>query len=996
MHAATASAKNVQKRGIFPCPVTEMSLLSPGLSSQLLFFKKKQTPNDINDMKLLFLPSTTSASRKFRTARFTAFFAAVIGLFFVSALVDAQAQDSTTNTNDYFPDVYFGTFGLGETLMGENSEGTLGTLSFGGDGGLPLDGGIQAQNQATTTLSMRVASFPTTFFSGGGIFNQGTDELGMYANVGGTSKQAVAWSNFGTSGLNGSGASLRSLQVGDVFKITVSATRAFGQIGFSLNAGGTQGSSYGNNRSGSRLYVSTDNYAAWSVKGLSGGSTASLSYVPLENTFKNYAFTIRITSETTADVFLTVDGTDYRAYNLTLSGTAGANISALSIFSSDDWDGSSHENVYWKPTSQIENTGIVELGYYQTSGTFDPGKITDGLAANSASSSSANSVFVGGDAGSAVLLNQENTYTGATTLNAGATARASHANAFGTTAGGVSVTSGGMLELSGSVSIGAEALTLRGEGVGAAGALRNASGNNSWAGAVTLASSDVRINSDTGATLTLSGNLDLANNTVYIGGAGSTTISGAIQNGSKTTGSGALWWDGAGTLRLDAAPTSLGGNISLRSGTVLLGANNALGNGAITVGNNSTLTLASAGTTARTLNNSLTMATSDTLIFGNSGNTGNIDISGGLSLNLAAGNHFVNVTNSATKVSLSGAVSGTSKNLIKIGSGVLSLAGNNTYTGLTAIDAGTLQITAGSQSASGIDIGTLTSAFTSQAAALNLTAANNFVLDRNVTVKAGGDRTLEFGQGSGLNTISGTITLDKDLAVSVANSSATGVLSSVISGAGGLTKTGSGTLTLSGSSANSYSGLTTVSAGTLNLNKSSGNAIAGNLTVSSGATLLLSASDQVFSSGGRTVTLSGGTITRASGVSEVFGSLNITAASFLDFGSGTAGNLQFGTYAPSSLITVQNFFQGNTLRFATQLTSEQLTTNFSFDNGFTTNWNGSTFTITAIPEPSTYVAAAGLLALFLWPARRRLLKDAKSILGLRAPGRDRIEAYRNA
>jgi hypothetical protein len=47
-------------------------------------------------------------------------------------------------------------------------------------------------------------------------------------------------------------------------------------------------------------------------------------------------------------------------------------------------------------------------------------------------------------------------------------------------------------------------------------------------------------------------------------------------------------------------------------------------------------------------------------------------------------------------------------------------------------------------------------------------------------------------------------------------------------------------------------------------------------------------------------------------------------------------------------------------------------------------------TTTAIPEPSTYVAAIGLLALMLWPSRRRLIKDAKSILGLRPPMRDKL------
>ena len=157
----------------------------------------------------------------------------------------------------------------------------------------------------------------------------------------------------------------------------------------------------------------------------------------------------------------------------------------------------------------------------------------------------------------------------------------------------------------------------------------------------------------------------------------------------------------------------------------------------------------------------------------------------------------------------------------------------------------------------------------------------------------------------------------------------------------------------------------------------SGSSAAGSVTslgVTNGATLLVSQSNQVNNSA--SVTLSGGTITRGSGVSEVFGNLNLTQASFLDFGSGAAGNLTFGTYAPSALLTVNNFLPGNTLVFGSDLRSSITNSSlFSFTNGGigSSSWDEgtSTFTITAIPEPSTYVAAIGLLALMLWPLRRR-------------------------
>lgn len=221
------------------------------------------------------------------------------------------------------------------------------------------------------------------------------------------------------------------------------------------------------------------------------------------------------------------------------------------------------------------------------------------------------------------------------------------------------------------------------------------------------------------------------------------------------------------------------------------------------------------------------------------------------------------------------------------------------------------------------------------------------------------------------------------------------VLSGPVSGTGGgITKSGAHTLTLSGSTANTYTGATIVHGGVLHLNKSSGNAIVGSVTVNSGATLLIAASNQIADSSA--ITLSGGTILRGDGASDAMGALTLTQGSALDFGTGATGTLALGPYTPAHLLTVVNFLEGNVLSFNSNLTDTINNTSFfQFDNAFTTNWDGGTFTITAIPEPSTVVAVLGLAGLMLWPARRRLLKDAKSILGLRPTGMERARAYRH-
>jgi autotransporter-associated beta strand protein len=204
-------------------------------------------------------------------------------------------------------------------------------------------------------------------------------------------------------------------------------------------------------------------------------------------------------------------------------------------------------------------------------------------------------------------------------------------------------------------------------------------------------------------------------------------------------------------------------------------------------------------------------------------------------------------------------------------------------------------------------------------------------------------------------------------------------VTNVISGSGALTKSGAGTLALAGNGVNTFSGLTTVSDGTLELNKTAGlDAISGDVTVNTGGRLLISASNQVLDSSD--ITLSGGTIQRGAGVSEVFGDINITTASTLDFGSGATGTFQFQAYANagSSIVTLANFNAGNKLQFlGSSFNAGNLAQlNFgSFD--YTTGTDGSYFTITAIPEPSTVAAALGLTALLGWPVIRRRFGKSK-------------------
>lgn len=174
-----------------------------------------------------------------------------------------------------------------------------------------------------------------------------------------------------------------------------------------------------------------------------------------------------------------------------------------------------------------------------------------------------------------VILTGDNNYSGVSTVEAGVL-NIRHNNALGSTLAGTTVDTGAQLQMQNNITVGNETLSLSGTGIGDTGALRNISGNNTWNGAITVASSSARINSDSG-TLTLGNTVALGTNTLTVGGAANTTITGQLTGASTST----LAKDGAGTLTLSNSTNTFSGNVNVNAGTLAFGANNSLNNSAI-------------------------------------------------------------------------------------------------------------------------------------------------------------------------------------------------------------------------------------------------------------------------------------------------------------------------------------------------------------------------------------------------------------------------------
>ncbi|MCH9621648.1 MAG: hypothetical protein S4CHLAM20_10730 [Chlamydiia bacterium] len=471
-----------------------------------------------------------------------------------------------------------------------------------------------------------------------------------------------------------------------------------------------------------------------------------------------------------------------------------------------------------------------------------------------------------------LTLNAVSSYTGGTTISAGV------------------LNVAGQLASTGDVTVnGTSTFNVSNSGGFTIGTLNSASGTFINLGAITLvtsSSTDAEIagvvqgaggslNKQGSSTLTLSGTntydtftrlqagqITLANNaglgTSALQMSNTTTL--ALNSGISPSNNVAI--TGTGTVDVSSGTGTLSGIVSGGGGSLTkTGAGTLALSGVNTYDLNTTL---SAGQITLSNNaglgtSALAMATGTTLALGSGISASNtVAITGAGTVDVTTGTG-----------TLSGVVSGGGGSLTKTGAGTLSLGGVNTYNGGTTVSTGTLAVT-GSLASTG-----------------------------NVTVN--GSSIFDINGSSGVSI--GALTTAASTVVNLGNQTLTTNTASnteaagVIQGAGGsLIKQGSSTLTLSNT--NTYDTNTTLSAGQITLSNNAGLGTSA-LAMATGTTLALgsgiSASNNVAITGTGTVDVSSGTGT-LSGVISGVGS-NITKS-----GAGTLSLT--GTNTISGVLTL--------------------------------------------------------------------------------------------
>jgi autotransporter-associated beta strand protein len=354
-----------------------------------------------------------------------------------------------------------------------------------------------------------------------------------------------------------------------------------------------------------------------------------------------------------------------------------------------------------------------------------------------------------------LILGAANTYSGATNIDSG-TLAITNASALGSTAGATAVNTGGTLDLRNVIGV-TEPITVNG------GTLATSTGSSSVTSALTVTGSSI---------------IDVDGTEL--------TISGVI------SGNGSIDKEGSGTLVLESANTYTGAT-EINGGTIAITDAAALGSAAdgTTVNTGGTLDLRNVTDVEEPITLAGgTLATST----GSSSVTSPMTVTG-----------YSTVDVDGTSLTITDVISGTGS-IDKEGAGTLVLESANTYSGVTEINGGTIAIT--------------------NAAALGTTAGNTTVntggtLDLRGVTGVAEPITLAGGTlaaSTGNNSVTGPITLtgngnnpNGSSTIDVDGTSLT--ITNVISGTGGIDKTGTGDLVLE--SANTHTGSTSIDAGRL-------------------------------------------------------------------------------------------------------------------------------------------------------------------------------------
>ncbi len=543
---------------------------------------------------------------------------------------------------------------------------------------------------------------------------------------------------------------------------------------------------------------------------------------------------------------------------LTVDGTGTTSLTATSTYTGVTTINSG--------TLQIGGAGLLNSGSY-AGNIINNGSLVQASSANqtfSGSISGAGSLLQSGI--STLTLSGANTYTGGTTVSGG-TIKLSGTGTLGNTSGSLAVNTGGTLDVNGTTqTVGSFSGTGGTITNSTAGSVYFSIGNNNtgggtFAGSITAGTGTIALDKIGNNTITLSGTSSVAGvqvNSATVGGmlelSGTLTSTGGFNyvangvggnNNGITNDFGTLQLDNGSLFTVNGSPGDVF-LIARTSGTGVLTQNGGTFNYNPTT--NLNLDVSYQGTGTYNMNGGTLTLNGRTLNLDGSTGSGTFNLNGGLvqAVNITAsgGTTTFNFNGgtlqaSGTAASLltgitsafvksGGAIVDTNNfnatiaqplldgtgggGLTKIGAGILTLTGSNTYTGVTTLTAGTLNLGVAETAGTAGPLG--------KSAAAN--AGSIFM----------GGGTLQYS-ASNNNDYSGRLSTATGQSFNIDTNGQSVNFGTALQGANNtLTKLGTGSLTISGASANTYTGLTTVTAGVLILSKTAGvAAIPGNLAI---------------------------------------------------------------------------------------------------------------------------------------------------------------------